>query len=314
MEQPPSPRSIDADAMARALAERVPGQEYVTQELARLTRRHWAKERQPHPILSVLFLGPQGLGKTELARAFADYLFGSNAPIIEYDCIVLNSFPYASNLIGPPPEYDWPPRYENHERGGLLTRPIIENPKRVLLLENISYAGSSLIDLVVQILDEGRVIETTGNVADFTESVLILTSCQDEEIEKLSGEIVDDRKRAYAVKSHLSASGKVDPEIVWRLDRLYVFRPLSDEAMIKVIIQKFRATARELNLELVSVDPGVVREVFERCHERRMFGAITCATEILLVEYFRATGNPLSGQRVCIGMGRDGLLSVNLAE
>lgn len=279
-------RSINAEEMAEALKERVKGQDHVVDDVCRLIRLQWAKEKRKRPIANLLFLGPTGTGKSELAKAMAEYLYGDEKAMIAIDCTALTGAHSKDHLIG------MPLGYQGASQGGKLTRPMLANPKRIVLFDEIEKAYSGIFDLFLQMMGDGRLAEQgSGDVADFTQSIIILTSNAEEKaIGQLQNEISDEQELANAAKSHLVASGLFRPEIMGRIDKLYIFKPLSDEVRCEIIILKMSNLAKSYSLELEYVDPGIIFQALQRGNKLSKFGVRALEQEIdnMLAPFFVA--------------------------
>ena len=174
------------------------------------------------------------------------------------------------------------------DRAGQLTRPVINNPKRLILFDEIEKAYTQVMDLFLQLMGDGRLTEQgSGEVADFTQSIIILTcNAEAEAIGKLQEEMTDQQEMVNAVKGHLSATGKFRPEIVGRIDRVYVFKPLGGMVMAEIVALKMTNLAKEYGLELTYVDPRLILEAMQRGNKLTKFG---------IRELDREIGNMLGG-------------------
>ena len=203
------------------------------------------------PIGSFLFLGPTGVGKTELAKSLASSLFDSEKHMIRIDMSEYMEKHAVSRLIGAPPGY------VGHDEGGQLTEAVRRNPYSVILLDEVEKAHSDVFNVLLQILDEGRLTDSKGRSVDFKNTIIIMTSNIGSQVllenVKDAGEISDDTEKA--VMDSLHAYFK--PEILNRMDDIVLFKPLSVNDM-SMIVDKILT---QLNMRLL--DQHISIEVTE---------------------------------------------------
>ena len=226
------------------LEQRVMGQSEALQLVSEAILRSKAQiQDENRPIGSFLFLGPTGVGKTEVARALAEQLFDSEEKIVRIDMSEYMEKFSVSRLIGAPPGY------VGYEEGGQLTEAVRRKPYSIVLLDEVEKAHPDVFNVLLQILDDGRVTDSKGVVVDFKNTIIIMTSNLGSQF---AFEIDDDkRKRSYMeeVKSHFK------PEFINRIDEIVVFNKLEDTVYGK-IADKFlnelrkRLETREIYLEV----------------------------------------------------------------
>jgi ATP-dependent Clp protease ATP-binding subunit ClpC len=223
--------------MEDALHNRIVGQDDAIRAVSRAIRRSRAGLKdQKRPVGSFIFLGPTGVGKTELARALAEFLFGDENAMIRIDMSEYMEKFSVSRLLGAPPGY------VGYEEGGYLTEKVRRRPYSVVLFDEIEKAHPDVFNMLLQVLDDGRLTDSLGHVVDFKNTILIMTSnlgtnligkrvspgflteSADESYERMKERVLDELKRAFR------------PEFINRIDELIVFHPLS-EAHIKGIIR-----------------------------------------------------------------------------
>ena len=199
-------------------------------------RRRAARSRTPsagpgpaspirnRPIGSFLFLGPTGVGKTELARTLADFLFDDEQAMVRIDMSEYQEKHNVSRLVGAPPGY------VGYEEGGQLTEAVRRRPYAVVLLDEIEKAHSDVFNVLLQLMDDGRLTDGQGRTVDFTNTVLIMTSNL--------GSGGDEQRGAHAVRNHFK------PEFLNRIDEIVVFHRLDEEHIAEIVGLQVRAARR----------------------------------------------------------------------
>ncbi|MEB6609243.1 ATP-dependent chaperone ClpB [Staphylococcus borealis] len=237
-------------SLSDILHERVVGQDKAVDLVSDAVVRARAGIKDPNrPIGSFLFLGPTGVGKTELAKSLAASLFDSEKHMIRIDMSEYMEKHSVSRLIGAPPGY------VAHDEGGQLTEAVRRNPYSVILLDEVEKAHSDVFNVLLQILDEGRLTDSKGRSVDFKNTIIIMTSNIGSQVllenVKDTGEITEDTEKA--VMDSLHAFFK--PEILNRMDDIVLFKPLSvnDMSMIvdKILTQlNIRLMDQRLSIEV----------------------------------------------------------------
>jgi ATP-dependent Clp protease ATP-binding subunit ClpB len=217
------------------LHQRVVGQEEAVGAVANAIRRSRAGLSDPHrPIGSFIFLGPTGVGKTELARALAEFLFDDERAMIRVDMSEYMEKHSVSRLIGAPPGY------VGYDEGGQLTEAVRRRPYAVVLLDEVEKAHPDVFNTLLQLLDDGRLTDGQGRTVDFTNAVLIMTSNLGSElIAELPDEAVRERV-LRVVRSHFR------PEFLNRVDDLVVFSRLTRDDLRRIVDLQFELLARRV--------------------------------------------------------------------
>ena len=262
--------------MEDQLHRRVISQERAISALARAIRRSRAGLKSPNrPVGSFVFLGPTGVGKTELARALANFLFGSDSSLIRFDMSEFMEKHSVSKLIGSPPGY------VGHEEGGQLTEKVKRHPYSVVLLDEIEKAHPDLFNILLQVFEDGHLTDGLGNRVNFKNTILIMTSnIGARYIQKKAsmGFQSSDIKEIHRSVSEM-VLGEVkrtfNPEFVNRVDEIIVFEALADDDLRKItrmLIDQLNENLvdRELQISLTS---EVIDWIIELTCEDRSYGA-----------------------------------------
>ena len=220
------------------LHHRVIGQDKAISVLADAIRRARAGLKDPkRPIGSFIFLGPTGVGKTELAKALAQYLFDDDDALVRLDMSEYQERHTVSRIIGAPPGY------VGYEEGGGLTELVRRRPYRVILLDEIEKAHQDVFNVLLQVLDDGRLTDGHGRVVDFRNTVLIMTSNLGTTRGSQTGLGFLSQSRAASTAEHRDRADKAEralrdffrPEFLNRLDEVIVFEPLTEDELTEIV-------------------------------------------------------------------------------
>ena len=260
--------------MESELHRRIVGQEEAVKTVSRAIRRARSGLKNPNkPIGNFLFLGPTGVGKTELAKTLAEFLFGSENALIRFDMSEYMEKFAVSRLIGSPPGY------VGYEEGGQLTETVRRKSYSVILFDEIEKAHPDIFDLLLQIMDEGRLTDSQGHIVDFKNTVIILTSNFGTGLlkEKAMGFALGEKEASFEDKKRkLLASLKeiFKPEFLNRLDDIIVFSPLTlneMEEIVDIIMRKIERNVSESNITIKLTNPA--KEYLARKGYDSNFGA-----------------------------------------
>jgi ATP-dependent Clp protease ATP-binding subunit ClpB len=289
--------------MEEALEQRVVGQDEAVRAIANAVRRARAGLQDPNrPIGSFLFLGPTGVGKTELTKALAAYLFDDDSAMVRIDMSEYMEKHSVARLIGAPPGY------VGYEEGGALTEAVRRRPYQVILFDEVEKAHSDVFNVLLQVLDDGRLTDGQGRTVDFKNTVIILTSNLGTELLSTGDETREARAAVMqAVRSHFR------PEFLNRLDEIILFHRLSRENMDKIVeiqigrLDKLVADRKiEITLDVKArawladdgYDPVYGARPLKRVIQRRLQDPLAQ----LILE-----GKIVDGSKVKVSVGKSGL-------
>jgi ATP-dependent Clp protease ATP-binding subunit ClpC len=257
------------------LHKRIISQDRAISALSRAIRRSRAGLKNPNrPVGSFLFLGPTGVGKTEVARSLAEFLFGSERALIRFDMSEYMEKHSVSKLIGSPPGY------VGHEEGGQLTDKIKRNPYSVLLLDEIEKAHPDLFNILLQVLEDGVLTDSLGNAVDFKNVILIMTS-------NIGARFIQKRGHMGFQASAQAEKLKIEegvmqavkqtfnPEFINRLDEIIIFEPLTDNDLFEIVgllIAQLNRTLIRRKLQ-VQMTEEARRWIVEKTCSDRSYGA-----------------------------------------
>jgi ATP-dependent Clp protease ATP-binding subunit ClpB len=293
------------------LARRVVGQREAVKAVADAVRRSRAGLQDPNrPIGSFIFLGPTGVGKTETARALAEFLFDSEAALVRIDMSEYMEKHAVARLIGAPPGY------VGYEEGGQLTEAIRRRPYSVVLFDEIEKAHPDVFNILLQILDDGRLTDSQGRTVDFRNTVIIMTS-------NIGSQFILDRGTAdwAEVETHVMSELRRNfkPEFLNRVDDIIIFHPLAMDQIEHIVelqlerLKKLLAD-RKLTLELTpeakrvlaeeGFDPAFGARPLKRAIQRYLQNPLALAV---------LDGRFKDGDHILVTRAPDGALTIELA-
>ena len=223
--------------MEAELGKRLVGQARAVQAVSDAVRRSRAGISDPdRPTGSFLFLGPTGVGKTELAKALAEFLFDNERAVVRIDMSEYSEKHSVARLVGAPPGY------VGYEAGGQLTEAVRRRPYCVILLDEVEKAHQEVFDILLQVLDDGRLTDGQGRTVDFRNTILILTSNLGSA--EIANQSLDEDAKRETVMAVVRATFK--PEFLNRLDDIILFDPLTTEELAEIVDLQVAALARRL--------------------------------------------------------------------
>lgn len=247
-------------AMEDAIHKSVIGQSEAVSAVCNAVRRSRAGLADPNkPVGSFLFLGPTGVGKTELSKALAEFLFDTQDAMVRIDMSEFMEKHSVARLIGAPPGY------VGYEEGGYLTEAVRRKPYSVILLDEVEKAHTDVFNILLQVLDDGRLTDGQGRTVDFRHAIIVMTSnLGSDRIQSMSkgGANAGDREKYEAMKSAVMevVSGHFRPEFINRVDETVVFHPLEKsqvQLIAKIQIKQLQARLAERDLQMKLSDSAM---------------------------------------------------------
>jgi ATP-dependent Clp protease ATP-binding subunit ClpC len=297
-------------SLEAVLHERVVGQDRAVSVVAESIRRARAGVKDPkRPVGSFIFLGPTGVGKTELARTLAEYLFGEEDAMIRIDMSEYQEKHTVSRLVGAPPGY------VGYEEAGQLTEQVRRRPYSVVLFDEIEKAHPDVFNTLLQILDDGRLTDAKGRTVNFQNTVIIMTSnvgsqhlVSDRQFGFTARDGVDFRETERRAKDALERSFR--PEFLNRIDEIIVFQPLTKEDVLRIVDIMLQRLNKHLESQKVSVEvTQAAKEFLAKEGYDPKFGARPLARAIR-----RYIENPLSSRIIGGEFDPDDTVLVDLSQ
>jgi ATP-dependent Clp protease ATP-binding subunit ClpB len=230
--------------MEEIVKRRVVGQDEAVDAVSRVIRRSKAGLQDPNrPLGSFMFLGPTGVGKTELAKALSEFIFNSEKAMVRIDMSEYMEKHSVAKLIGAPPGYI------GYDEGGQLTEAIKRRPYSLILLDEIEKAHPDVFNILLQILDDGRLTDARGKTVNFTNTIIIMTS-------NLGSDIIQEKTDYNEIKNEVEGLlyHYFKPEFLNRIDETITFRPLNQEMIKKIALLEINKFSRLLQLSKIQLD------------------------------------------------------------
>jgi ATP-dependent Clp protease ATP-binding subunit ClpC len=294
------------------LHKRVISQEKAITALARAIRRSRAGLKAPgRPVGCFLFLGPTGVGKTEVARRLAEFLFGSEKSLVRFDMSEYMEKHSVSKLIGAPPGY------VGYEEGGQLTERVRRTPYSVILLDEIEKAHPDVYNILLQVFEDGQLTDGLGNTVDFRNTILIMTSnLGARHLQKRSSLGFQSLGEEGAGKSmDEMVMGEVkrvfNPEFLNRLDEIILFNPLTDSDLLRIIdllVGQINDTLIHRQVQIV-LTPEARQWILDKTCGDRSYGARPLRRALQ-----RYVEDPLSEALIQGGLQRPATLEIHVSE
>ncbi len=255
--------------MEERIHQRLVGQDEAVEAVANAVRRNRSGLQDPNrPIGSFIFLGPTGVGKTELCKALAEVMFDDETAMVRLDMSEFMERHTVSRLIGAPPGY------VGYEEGGRLTEAVRRRPYAVILLDEIEKAHRDVFNVLLQVLDDGRLSDNQGHTVDFTNTIIVMTSnIGSQLVQEIAREGGSEDEIREAVTESLGT--RFLPEFLNRIDETMIFHPLSQPQIRRIVvlqIARLREQLQEKGIELEVTDPAVdaiAREGYDRTYGAR---------------------------------------------
>ncbi|MBN1588742.1 MAG: AAA family ATPase, partial [Pirellulales bacterium] len=287
--------------MEERLHQRLVGQDEAVEAVSNAVRRSRSGLQDPNrPIGSFLFLGPTGVGKTELCKALAQVMFDDEHAIVRLDMSEFMERHTVSRLIGAPPGY------VGYEEGGRLTEAVRRRPYAVVLLDEIEKAHRDVFNILLQVLDDGRLSDNQGHTVDFTNTIVVMTSnIGSQLIQEIAREGGTEEEMRQGVEEALRA--RFLPEFLNRIDETIVFHPLDAEQIHRIVqlqIERLRQQLAQKHIEL-EVTPAAIDEIARRGYEPA-FGARPLKRVIQ-----QQIQNPLAVEMLKRGLSDGGVVRVD---
>ncbi|HTM05045.1 MAG TPA: ATP-dependent Clp protease ATP-binding subunit [Vicinamibacterales bacterium] len=262
--------------MEEELHRRVISQEKAISAISRAIRRSRAGLKSPQrPVGSFIFLGPTGVGKTELARSLANFLFGSDSALIRFDMSEYMEKHSVSKLIGSPPGY------VGHEEGGQLTEKVKRNPYSVVLLDEIEKAHPDIFNILLQVFEDGHLTDGLGNRVNFKNTIIIMTSNIGARFIQKKASLGFQASDAGTVDKNVNEMvlGEVkrtfNPEFINRIDEIIVFEALTDDDLRRItglLIDQLNVNLADRRMK-INVTAEVIDWIIENTLKDRSYGA-----------------------------------------